>query len=717
MPDAKDLSTEDATYWRAVALQDIADVLAVTKEFGDFTMGLQVAKGTEPPAALRLLAHLVSEPHGAGLDPVEQLVVAKRRAVAALQVLRAPEPRKADEAAKLAAAAWSRVGIPTDMHWVLALRPHETFEVSPYQVRLATDLGPWHEPRNVQDLDPGQQASVRRCGVWAPIHVRIVEEPPGLLVIAGSRRTRMIRVMLREGLEALGTGRDPIRPRPLLAIVPGSEAEADIYLADNLLRRDETPWTIAERFACQLEAGTELRTREIAARSGLSERTVAYHLVLARLPGRLRAEGARGRLGVKFAAWLGSIPDLEVQIKLFEVTLPLSSEAARMEAAKQLLEREGEDLADGRELVLPELVPATRKGAFTVLRSNLAAAAAKAKAPAAKKQIGLVADWCAACDGDAEAAERLPAELRGALPVKAAKGNARRHPSQAKQQREETKKPRFAAWEGFTEYEAKTWCNAGLSRYNAEALREVGINPGLLFAEVRLEPKAPSRGIGELYEVGSIDLARLKELVLETMGPLSLMCPACCMDHEHDCQPDPYPDPETGKPDEVIDFEGRKVHAERRDEILQLRERMQPDVKAAPKKAAKKSRPQCWNVLDTPQGVWEAAGVTDSHAALEFENLEIEAATVAEVIQIGDERASLGAFYVRGALTMGQIRARLQQLPLIPTDKVDPREVVCPVCAAAEGEACDDGGHPHKIRSELAVKARALRPVALGEVA
>jgi hypothetical protein len=125
---------------------------------------------------------------------------------------------------------------------------------APIRSRWRPTPGPFFEPRNLADLDAGQLASVRRCGVWSPIHVRIVEEPAGLLVIAGSRRTRMQRVVIREGLEALASGRDPVRPRPLLALVPAGDIEGDIYLADNLLREGETPWTIAERFALQLEA-------------------------------------------------------------------------------------------------------------------------------------------------------------------------------------------------------------------------------------------------------------------------------------------------------------------------------------------------------------------------------------------------------------------------------------------------------------------------------
>jgi hypothetical protein len=151
--------------------------------------------------------------------------------------------------------------------------------------------------------------------------------------------------------------------------------------------------------------------------------------VLAGLPVGLRAEGAKGNLGIKFASWLAQVPDLEVQLKLFEVTLSLKSESARMEAARILLEREGPNLADGRELVLPVAQP-VRKGAVFApkIREGLMAAASKAKG-AAKTVVTTVIDWCAAWDGDADAAARLPAELRAALPVATpASTQRRRHP-------------------------------------------------------------------------------------------------------------------------------------------------------------------------------------------------------------------------------------------------------------------------------------------------
>lgn len=586
MPDAKDLSPEDTLYWRAAALQDLADVLAVQKLLAE-------AGEAEPPPRLRLLARLVAEPDGAGLAPVEQLAAAKRRAIGALQVLKAPEPHKADEAAKLAATAWTRIGTPKDMHWALALRPHELFEVSPYQVTLATDPGPFFEPRNLADLDAGQLASVRRCGVWSPIHVRIVEEPAGLLVIAGSRRTRMQRVVIREGLEALASGRDPVRPRPLLALVPAGDIEGDIYLADNLLREGETPWTIAERFALQLEAsGGRLRARDIAARTGLSQRLVSYYLVLAGLPVGLRAEGAKGNLGIKFASWLAQVPDLEVQLKLFEVTLSLKSESARMEAARILLEREGPNLADGRELVLPVAQP-VRKGAVFApkIREGLMAAASKAKG-AAKTVVTTVIDWCAAWDGDADAAARLPAELRAALPVATpASTQRRRHPSQAKERREETR---------------------------SEGPREGG-----------MEARPPANG--------------------------------------------------------------------------------------GPKKPGKDKAKRWATYTPDQQAAWEAAGIVDAVDAHSFDRFGIDVATVAQIVQVGEVRGSIGKLFTDRVLTMGQVRERLRQVPIPGTEPADPREVVCPVCGVDEGQDCDDGGHPHTIRADLAAKARLLRPVVLGE--
>lgn len=732
MADAKDLTPEDAAYWRAAALQDLADVLAVQK--------LLAEEG--PSAKIRLLARLAAEPDGAGLDPAEQLAAGKRRAIAALKVLRAPEPHKADEALRLASTAWTRIGVEKGMDWALALKPLEMFEVSPFQVRLVTDPGPWFEPRNVQDLDSGQLASVRRSGVWSPIHLRIEEDPPSLLAIAGSRRTRMVRVVIREGLEALGMGRDPVRPRPLLALIPAGDVESDIFIGDNILRTGETPWTLAERFAAQLGAGEKLRARDIAARTGLSQRLVSYYLALAGLPARLRAEGAEGRLGVKLASWLAQVPDPEVQLRLFEVTLPLKSEARRMEAARALLEQEGPGLADGRELVLPEPLTVQKKGAVfgsPKLRAGLEAAVAKAKGPA-KKQVSLVADWCAAWDGDSEAAARLPAELREALPVAVpeATGQRRRHPSQSRDRREETREEtrKINGWPGFSNYEADRWCSAGLSRFSAEHLREEDIHPGTLYADVRLDPQGPAKRIGELYEAGNIDLPRLKELVLETMGPLTLKCPGCHIDHDVECETSTAARP-SGSPFLVVDFEGRKVHPERRDQILQLREIMRAPAKAtkagtvdgegaeirrvleSERRASKQaSKSNAWPMFSPEmQAAWEAAGIGCGDDALEFEAHDVEPATVAQVVQLGEERLTLGAAYTLGKLTMVQILARLRQLPLIPVEAVDPREVICPVCAADVGAACDDGGHPHKVRGQIAAKARELRPVLLGEVA
>jgi transcriptional regulator with XRE-family HTH domain len=705
------LSHENALYWRAAALQDLADVLAVQ---------LLLSKdGAEVSTTTRLLARLVSEPDGAGLEPAEQLLAAKKRAQGALKVLNAPEPRKSDEAARLAAAAWERFGEASDMHWALALKPHELFEVHPFQVRLATDVGPYFEPRNVLDLDAGQLGSVRRCGVWSPIHVKIVEDPPGLLVIAGSRRTRMVRVLIREGLEILRSGGVPERPRPLLALVPAGSIESDIYLADNLLRTGENPWTIAERFAMQLEAGqggeSRLRAKDLAERSGVSTRLVTYYLSLARLPGRLRAEGLAGRLGIKLADFLAKIPDHEVQIRLFEVTLPLKSESDRIKAARILLEREGAELADGRELVLPDLASPSKISVFAPkLRAGLVAAASKAKGPA-KKQVALVADFVAACEGDSEAASRLPAELREALPgAEPTQTQRRRHPSQARERREA--KPE--TWPGFTYDEQRTWRLAGiLSQSNAEAFRQIGVPADALCLHAQLAPDAPRVMIGKLYESFSVDFETAKKLLLEGLNnPAALDCPVCGAAQGFECCTDEANQPALPGDGPLITQDGWTVHAIRHQEVQNIREALQGGRHLVTVKPERKKRWPAFTPED--QAAWEAAGIHNDVSAQLFERFGITAATVAQMVMVGDVRASYGEHYTRRILSMDQIRARLRQLPLIDADETaDPLEVVCPVCAAEVGDACDDGGHPHKIRTTLATKARGLRAVTLEGVA
>jgi hypothetical protein len=78
------------------------------------------------------------------------------------------------------------------------------------------------------------------------------------------------------------------------------------------------------------------------------------------------------------------------------------------------------------------------------------------------------------------------------------------------------------------------------------------------------------------------------------------------------------------------------------------------------------------------------------------------------------EQRSLWAEVEHEKNKLESLRRRLRQLEL-PIVDVDMCEVACPVCEADVGEPCDDGGHPHTIRTDLARKARELRPVIMGE--
>jgi hypothetical protein len=119
-----------------------------------------------------------------------------------------------------------------------------------------------------------------------------------------------------------------------------------------------------------------------------------------------------------------------------------------------------------------------------------------------------------------------------------------------------------------------------------------------------------------------------------------------------------------------------------------------PPANGGPKKPGKDKAKRWATYTPDQQAAWEAAGIVDAVDAHSFDRFGIDVATVAQIVQVGEVRGSIGKLFTDRVLTMGQVRERLRQVPIPGTEPADPREVVCPVCGVDEGQDCDDGGTP-----------------------
>lgn len=423
--------------WSAAAYTDLARALALHARLDKL----------DPAVAFRE-ARLVAEPHDfdprvqqhtGDRDSVLALIgVARRRSEQALTALQLPVPKKEKEAHALAEAAWGRAGEPAHLRWIAGLKPGELFTISPFQVTLAGEglevVSALYEPRLDDPLDQrtGLYHSVVVVGraVRAPIHVVPLEKPTRLEVRAGSRRTRAARAAWRVGLWALADVAKglplPQLPPDLRALLPtDSDDDLAIFVADNLTHSPETPWTTISRLA---QGAPRLSVKELMAETGLSQRTVTYYLSLATLAPALLVEGRAGRMTLKLGSTLATIPDLALQVRLYELTAQVGSEATRISEINRLAQLGADKLAK-----LKPLQPLQRRATIPVKAARERLSASSSPSP----ELALLRAFVAALDGEEAALAQLPADVREAL-VEQKKPTQRRRLTSA------TNRPRVA---------------------------------------------------------------------------------------------------------------------------------------------------------------------------------------------------------------------------------------------------------------------------------
>lgn len=461
---AREQARQDETLnrWRAVALTDLARALALQERLPTL----------DPQVAFRE-ARLLAEPDGAavvdkdvrqrakiGALPIGEAVTAlanivRQRCDRALKVLAVPTPRKAKEAFALAAAAWTRAGEASDLGWLDDIKINEVVDVSPFLLELAGEgldsRARFHESRLDEPLDlkgPGgglvYSVQVRGCPVRSPVHIEVhawpskrdADGPLGQRVcaevVAGSRRVRALRCRWRVLLMKLADGEEvDCPPAPLLALRKDPDEAADSFLADNLSAAPESAWSTVERLLQGAEEGKGHRTpTELALETGLSARMVTYYLGVANLAPRLLPEGRVGRLGIKLANVLAAIPDVDAQVRLYELTQAIRPEAARIEAVHGLVETFGlAGLATAEPLQAP---PPKRAVVGRKVSDVLTHLAKLPKTP----DVQLVRDFAGALEGNAAAMGRLPPKIRAVFETPADKRPAsRRHPTNVQKKR------------------------------------------------------------------------------------------------------------------------------------------------------------------------------------------------------------------------------------------------------------------------------------------
>lgn len=409
-------------FWTATALQDLTEVLHLLE--------------TPDPSSVDV--RLACEPFDGPLDPTltpedeaDGVAAAKvrkahhdvlrrsaARACRALDKLQAPTPRRAAEAATMAAKAWTRMGDPdaARLEWVLGMRPGEVFEVHPHQLRLSP--GPssrYFEPRLHALAEPTDLVdSAKESGgaLWSVLQVDIDEDGPALEVVAGSRRVRTARIVRRLGLSQIEFTTDgtecvlPPVPPQLKAIV--ARDALSVYLADNLLGADETPWTTAARFIKAVEVH-KVRITDLVQRTGLSRRAVSYYVSLGALAPEVFAEGLAGRLVIRVGTELARVPEHAEQVRLMRATAHIRQPQARIAAIRAAIASGTETASDAR-LEAPPL-----PGRVGRLRSQLQGSGAAAK------EVKLLDDFLAAAfEADESARLRLPLPLQALFkPTKA----------------------------------------------------------------------------------------------------------------------------------------------------------------------------------------------------------------------------------------------------------------------------------------------------------
>ena len=159
------------------------------------------------------------------------------------------------------------------------------------------DLRLWPDnPRRSVDEDGiGQlKASIQANGILQPLLVRPVPLSPGKAeVIAGQRRFKALKALYADG--ALPAD----HPIPCtLRIMDDAEA-TELALTENTEREDMTQLDEADAYMVLVEKN--VRLSEIAARFGVSVRTVERRLTLANLIAELRERVADGRLALDAA--------------------------------------------------------------------------------------------------------------------------------------------------------------------------------------------------------------------------------------------------------------------------------------------------------------------------------------------------------------------------------------------------------------------------------
>lgn len=414
--------------WVGAAYSDLARVLEVLERLP------KLRERPDGMVAAYREARLLVEPHGAPLHLAQSqstledrtlahLGIARRRSEQALTALQAPVPRKSREAFELSAAVWMQAGMP--LH--LDVSPGQLLQLSPWHVTMAgegLDAGGLSEPRldlELEGINGGSVAEralyhsvvVARRPVRSPVQVVAMgslagsRKPQRLEVRAGSRRTRCARAAWRVGLwELTADGDLPPAPAMLPVLLP---AEGDdgllTFVTDNLSGLGESPWTTILRIA----QGQRLGVKELAAETGLSERTVTYYVSLATgLAPELLQEGQAGKLSVKLAGTLATVPDLVLQRRLYDLTRGISPEAARITEIHRLAKLSPAELAAAS--------PSETKVARKVLAVN--AAVERLAAAPASDEVRLFQAFLGALQGDESALAKLSEPVREALVAK-----------------------------------------------------------------------------------------------------------------------------------------------------------------------------------------------------------------------------------------------------------------------------------------------------------
>lgn len=143
--------------------------------------------------------------------------------------------------------------------------------------------------------------SIKRWGVRQPLEVREDEDSAGYIVVSGNRRFLAAK---RAGLERV----------PCKVLSPEEAENAkELQIIENLQREGLDPVDEAEGYAWLLEHRPGLTMEDVAERIGKSKMYVSRRLKLRHAPQNLLAALREGRVSVRHAELVGSIPDVQAR--------------------------------------------------------------------------------------------------------------------------------------------------------------------------------------------------------------------------------------------------------------------------------------------------------------------------------------------------------------------------------------------------------------------